>query len=208
MHQGRAQPRADSVSPGPGVALARARAHEAAGVGRRVFALLVAGAMTGPVLWLHSRWETDRLNGDGIRAFVDPGRLIFGTARTGPELLQAAEDALRAGVIPLVVVEPPSPPGLTPVRRLHLAAETGAETARQAPLALLLTPGTGGIQGVETRWQVDPRRNGRWQLTRSRARMAPPESREMGIAEGRMRFETGAGLPAGHDPPAGGVTGR
>lgn len=188
MLQTRVEPRADAVSPAPGFELARARAHEATGYGRRVLALLVAGAMTGPVLWLRPTWETDRLNGDGVQAFVDPGRLIFGQARTPPELLQAAEEALRAGVVPLVVVELTALPGLTPVRRLHLAAETGAETGRQAPLALLLTPAPGGAPGVETRWRLDPRTGGRWCLTRSRARMAPPESRDLGLEDGRIRF--------------------
>lgn len=178
----------DVVSPAAGVDFARGRAHEITGYGRRVLGLLLAGAMEGPVLWLHSMWETDRLNGDGIQPFLEPSRLLFGQARTAPELLQVAEDVLRTGLIPLVVIELSAVPGLTPVRRLHLAAKTGGEDGRPAPLPILMTQTPGGAPGVETRWRLDPRTGGRWCLTRVRARTAPPESRDLSIHEGRIRF--------------------
>jgi protein ImuA len=97
------------------------------------------------------------------------------------------EEALRAGVVPLVVAELPEAPALTPVRRLNLAAEAGAERARhgglEAPLGLLLTPGDGGAAGAESRWHMAPLPSApaaaaggprHWRLERRRARMAPP----------------------------------
>ena len=193
MLQTRHVPAADSLVLAPGVELARARAHEATGPARTVFALLAAGRLQGPVLWLQSTWSTDRLMGDGIRRFLDPARLVFGRARTPLELLWAAEEALRSGAVPLVVVELPAPPALTPVRRLHLAAESHA-AGEAAPLALLLTPGDGGAAGVETRWRLDPApgwaRDGvpRWRLARRRARMAPEAAWEATLAAGRRRL--------------------
>ncbi len=193
MLQTRHAPAADALVLAPGVTLARARAHEATGPGRSVLALAAAGCATGPVLWLQPGWTAERLMGDGIRSFLDPGRLVIGRARTAPELLWAAEEALRTGLVPLVVVDLPGPPGLTAVRRLHLAAEAGAEQAA-APIALLLTPGSGGAPGIETRWHMAPApgwaRDGipRWRLTRARARMAPEETWEVRLERGRMRL--------------------
>ena len=160
-----------------GLTLAAARAHEACGPARRTLACMAAGRLEGPVIWIVPLHATDRLNPPGVAELMDPGRLIFITPRRFEDVLWSAEEALRAGLIPLVVVDLPGPPALTPVRRLHLAAETGAAEGSTAPVALLLTPGDGGAPGVETRWWIAPRHLGdrrAWRLERRRARAAPP----------------------------------
>lgn len=174
----------------PDVALARARAHEITGPARHVLAALIGAAQPGPILWLGPGWATDRPMGDGLRAFLDPGRLVFGAARDDAGILRATEEALRAGPAPLVIAELSTPPGLTLVRRLLLAAKAGGGAAT----ALLLTPGEGGAAGVETRWHIAPRpgwiRDGRarWRLDRLRARAIPPRSWEMRLEEVRIRL--------------------
>ena len=157
------------------------RVHECAGRARRVFALMLAARTSGPVLWIAPAYGTDKLNPDGMLRFVDPGRFIFVAPQRAEDLLWSMEEALRSGAVPLVVADMPGFPALTPVRRLHLAAEAGAAQAPRRPLGLLLTPDEGGAQGVETRWVMQPdmvnalpHDHLRWHLARRRARRAPP----------------------------------
>ncbi|MEM7088706.1 MAG: hypothetical protein AAF496_03965 [Pseudomonadota bacterium] len=160
----------------PQIALQPGRVHEACGPARRSFALWLAGQAQGPVLWISPAWEPGQLNPDGMMAFADPARFIFVHPTRAEDLLWCTEEALRSGAIPLIVSDLPGAPGLTPVRRMHLAAEQGGAMGR-APLGLLLTPGDGGAQGVETRWHMAARHQGearRWTLTRRRARALPP----------------------------------
>jgi protein ImuA len=183
---------ADTLVLAPGIGLALGRAHEATGPARVAFALMVAARLEGPVLWLRPGWAVERLLGDGVRGFVDPGRIVFGRADTAPDILWAAEEALRSGQVALVVAELPEPPELTPVRRLHLAA--GA--AQALPLALLRTPVGAGAPGVESRWHLAPAPGWvsgapRWRLTRARARMAPEQSWEMRLEAGRIALSPG-----------------
>ncbi|WP_171121187.1 MULTISPECIES: ImuA family protein [unclassified Ruegeria] len=162
----------------PQVALQLGRVHEACGPARRSFAMWLAGQAQGPVLWISPAWEPGQLNPDGIMPFADPARFIFVHPTRAEDVLWCLEEALRSGAIPLVIGDLPGAPGLTPVRRMHLAAEQGGAMGR-APLGLLLTPGDGGAQGVETRWHMAADHAGevrRWTLTRSRARALPPVS--------------------------------
>ncbi len=158
------------------IALQLGRVHEVCGPARRSFAMWLAGQMQGPVLWISPAWEPGQLHPDGMMPFADPARFIFVHPTRAEDLLWCLEEALRSGAIPLIVGDLPRAPGLTPIRRMHLAAEQGGAMAR-APLGLLLTPGDGGAQGVETRWHMAANHKGearRWTLTRRRARALPP----------------------------------
>lgn len=158
--------------------LATGRVHEFCGPARHAMALAAAMATRGPVIWITPAWQPGRLNGEAVTRWIDPARLLVARARRAVDLLWCMEEALRAGAVPLVVAELPEPPPLTPVRRLHLAAQAGGAAAR-APLGLVLTPGAGGAPGVESRWHAAPDHTAsltRWRLSRTRARMAPPAS--------------------------------
>ncbi len=184
-----------------GLSLARARAHEATGPARRTFAMLLARATTGPVFWVHPGWQPSRPHAPGMVAFADPGRFTFVRADRPPDILWVLEEVMRAGVVPLVVGDLPAPPGLTPVRRLHLAGEAGRAAAGRGPIALLLTP-QGNSPGVESRWHMRPahgpapEREG-WHLTRSRARMAPEQSWQVTRRGQRFFCEKPVFSPAG-----------
>lgn len=190
-----------------GLALVRGRVHEFCGPARRTLAAMVLGESTGAVIWISPGWQAERLFPDGLRAFAEPGRLILAAVRHPEDLLWAMEEALRSGAAALVVADLPTPPGLTPVRRLHLATEAGAEAARHAarlpPLGLLLTPGTGGAQGVESRWSLACAPAGGWQLQRLRARLEPPAAWRLRREDrGRLTLATASAA----EGPRGGTT--
>jgi protein ImuA len=187
------------------LALRRGRLHELCGPSRRMLAVGVMARCEGPVVWISPGWGPERLNAAGLQPLANPARLLLVRADRDEAALWAAEEALRAGVVPLVVVETAAPPALTPVRRLHLAAGTGAEAAHRdgitAPLGLILTPGQGGAPGVESRWHLEPQSSrsllwsdeAAWTLTRLRDRLAPPA---------RWRLSRTIGGPDALDPLA------
>jgi protein ImuA len=166
-------------APGGGAAFARGRVHELAGPARRTLAVMLAGRAGGPVLWIAPAWAEARLHPEGVQPFLDPGWLLFAEVPRAEDLLWTLEEALRSGAVAVAVADLPAPPGLTPVRRLQLAAEAGSALAgaAAAPLGLILTPAEGGAPGVESRWHMAPAHRpgaSEWRLARTRARAQPP----------------------------------
>jgi protein ImuA len=161
--------------------LVRGRVHELCGPARQMLVAFLMRESSGPVIWIRPGWQAERLHCDGLSPLADPARLIVVNAPRGEEVLWAMEETLRSGAVALVVAEPQGLPGLTGVRRLHLAAEAGMEAARMAgglaPLGLILSPQDGGAPGVESRWHMAPCHAAgvwRWRLSRLRARSEPP----------------------------------
>lgn len=173
------------------IPLPLARLHEACGPARHTLAMIIAAATQGPILWIAPPWQAGALNADAVMGFTGPERFIFATPERPVDILWTLEEALRSGAAALVVADLVEPPGLTPVRRLHLAAEAGALTGMGAPLGLILTPDAGGAPGVETRWHMmsahRPGVSG-WTLTRARARTAAPAAWHLSGAPGRWRM--------------------
>ncbi|MFN6977986.1 MAG: ImuA family protein, partial [Gemmobacter sp.] len=154
---------------GAAITLVQGRVHEICGPARRSLAAMLAQRTAGPVIWAHPGWSREALCPAGLAPLLDPARLILAACPAPLDLLWTAEEALRSGAVGAVVAELGEPPGLTPLRRLQLAAEAGGGRAT----GFLLTPGEGGAPGVESRWHAAPRPGGGWNLRRLRARMAP-----------------------------------
>lgn len=184
--QGRKPHPVQPLPGGLGLGLMRGRVHEFCGPARASLAALTLALSQGPVLWIAPAWGEERLYPPGLAGLTHPGRLIFARPRRPEDMLWSMEEALRSGAVPIVLAELADPPGLTPIRRLHLSAETGAEAAHRggglAPLGLILSPGQGGAQGVDSRWHFAPApsqttlydNRPAWVLDRLRARLAPP----------------------------------
>ena len=106
--------------------------------------------LDGQVLWVREGHRSEHLNPSGLYGFADPARLLMANVRHQTDGLAVAEEALRAGVLSLVVIETSKPLGLTPGRRLQLAAKAGD------CLGLCLIPEGMGSNAAETRWRVQP----------------------------------------------------
>ncbi len=178
--------------------LTRARVHELCGPARVQLAAFVLQATSGAVIWASPAWLPQRVYPYGLLPFADPNRIIFARCRRPEDILWTMEEALRSGAAPVVLGDMPNAPALTPIRRLHLAAEAGAEAAhprgRPAPLGLILTPHTGGAQGVESRWHMAAapsdmtmlENRAAWTLARLRARDAAPARWAIARAKGQL----------------------
>lgn len=127
-----------------------ARMHEAGGPGALSFAAALAAQLDGPVLWVVEGWRADTLNPQGLASFFDPARLLIAKAKDQTEVLAVTEEALRGNALSLVVAELSQPTGLTPGRRLQLAAGEGRTRC------LCLIADGAGSNAAETRWHCAP----------------------------------------------------
>lgn len=199
---GRPVPNRPTLAVTEDMQLALGRVHEICGLARRTLATTIAARQDGPVIWIAPAWWPERINGDGLFHHLAPGRVLFVHPTRPEDLLWCMEESLRCGIIPTVICEMPRPPALTPVRRLHLAAETGAGMGKTRPLGILLTEGAGGAAGVESRWSLSPAHQSeaaqRWRLDRLRDRTAPPKSWTLHTNKRGMRT-----APLDETPPTG-----
>lgn len=129
--------------------LRRARVHEACGPGGVSFAA-VAAARVGVVLWVRETWQAAAINPVGLSDFFDPSKLLLAQTKDQIETLAVAEEALKDGAVPLVVIETSRPLNLREGRRLQLAAQAGKSTG------LCLIPEGMGSNAAETRWRCAP----------------------------------------------------
>lgn len=125
------------------------RVHEASGP-LAVFLAAVAAAQMDRLLWIRERWRSEAINPEGLAAYLDLSRLFLAQTKDQMEALAVAEEALRDGAVPLVVMEVASPLNLTAGRRLQLAAQAGQSTG------LCLIPEGMGSPAAETRWRCSP----------------------------------------------------
>ena len=90
------------------------------------------------------------INPMGLQRYCDPHRVLIGKCNDAADVLAATEEALRSGVVSLVIAELTQPLSLTAGRRLQLAAEAGAATG------LMIVRDGMGSNATQTRWQVSP----------------------------------------------------
>lgn len=127
--------------------LRSARVHEICGVGAMSFAAMAA---QGRCLWIRESWLSDTLTPQGLMTFLDPSQLLLAHAKDQIDALAVAEEALKDGALPFVVIEVTRPLNLREGRRLQLAAKEGKATG------LCLIPEGMGSNAAETRWKVTP----------------------------------------------------
>ena len=126
------------------------RVHEVGGPDAMAFAAIAAAQRQAGVLWVREAWPGEILNPAGLAPLVDPGRFLLARTATQAESLAVAEEALKDGAMPFVVIEITRPLDLREGRRLQLAARAGKTTG------LCLIPEGMGSNAAETRWHIAP----------------------------------------------------
>ncbi len=101
-------------------------------------------------MWVREEWEPIQINPNGVAGFMAPSELIVCKTKDQTQTLAVAEEALRDGAIPLVVMTLNKRLGLTEGRRLQLAALDGKSTGRA------IIPEGMGSNAAETRWRCAP----------------------------------------------------
>lgn len=204
-------PMIDAALPGGGLALGAL--HEVAGAGADVehgaaAALFAAGVLArtrGPVLWVSARQD---LFGPGLAAGgLDADRVLH--VEAGRAVLDAMEEGLRLGCPGGVVGEVEGRFGLTPSRRLQLAAEASGVVAFAIRRSRVHDdPALAAPSAAVTRWRIAclpsvpplpqaPSVPGlgraRWRLDLLRARGGAPSSWivEAGDAPDHLRLVAG-----------------
>ncbi len=87
---------------------------------------------------------------DGLAGILQPARLLLAQTTQETDSLAVAEEALRDGAIPFVVIQTTKPLNLREGRRLQLAARAGGATG------LCLIGEGQGSNAAETRWHCTP----------------------------------------------------
>ncbi|MFN4098591.1 MAG: ImuA family protein [Pararhodobacter sp.] len=134
----------------PRFPLRPARVHEVFGPSALGFAAVAAASVPGNLLWIFESWHTDLPLPPGLVAFLDPARLLIARTPDQTDSLAVAEEALKDGAAPFVVIELTRPLDLREGRRLQLAAKAGGTTG------LCLIPQGMGSNAAETRWHATP----------------------------------------------------
>ncbi|MGP9788906.1 ImuA family protein [Roseinatronobacter sp. NSM] len=139
-----------SCDPSSSSFLRAARVHEVSGAGAVAFAAVLAARMAGMVLWVCESRQAGTLHPPGLAAFVDPARIMLACTPNQTDTLAVAEEALRDGSTPLVVIAITRALDLRAGRRLQLAARAGNTTG------LCIIPEGMGSNAAETRWHATP----------------------------------------------------
>jgi protein ImuA len=102
------------------------------------------------VIWFVEGWMHEVVNPIGLQAHCDPHQVLVGKCSNPTDVLAASEEALRSGVVSLVIAELTKPLSLVAGRRLQLAAEAGGSTG------LMIVRDGMGSNATQTRWHVSP----------------------------------------------------
>ncbi|WP_123792908.1 ImuA family protein [Pacificibacter maritimus] len=124
-----------------------ARVHEVCGPTAISFAAMAA---SGPCLWIREGWLGDTITPQGLLRYLDPTQLLLARPKDQIDALAVAEEALKDGVLPYVILEITRPLDLREGRRLQLAAKAGGTTG------LCIIPEGMGSNATHTRWRATP----------------------------------------------------
>ncbi len=126
------------------------RVHEACGPLAASFVAVMVATSGGYGFWAREKHQPEAITPQSLDMFFDVSTLVVAQSQSQTETLAVAEEALRDGVCPIVVMQLTAPLTLTEGRRLQLAAQAGGTTG------LCLIDEDKPNNTAETRWHCAP----------------------------------------------------
>ncbi len=147
----------------PNLFLKRGKIHQITGSARFTLALIIGNIIKDQIIWVRLEKSNEILYPEGVSDWITLNNLIIVNTENEEESLWAMEEFLKSGVSSLVFCQLNKLPRYLNLRRLTLCIKRPIEENKSIlpPTGIILSSFNYPINGVESRWDINPYPNQR-----------------------------------------------